>query len=342
MKNKKTEIAFFLFGLAIFIYLIRRFGIEQVSSDIAGAGWSLLGAVLVWLAIYFLNTLSWKFALGSEGKNISFLHLMMVNVSGFSIDTITPVVALGGEPYKVKALSSSMGTRQALSAVILFRMVHTVGHMLMLLTGIVGGLLVLSLPAALDWMLAIGGGVMAVVLAVMFSGFRDGVFQRLERFVGKLKLLGRFSTVLKAHEHSLHEMDHVVTDAYRNRKGKFYASVFFEYLCRACMGIEVYLILHGAGVDISMMSALFLYVAYSVIINLVFFIPLNLGVREGGLYLGLESLALPPMLGIYLGIVIRIREFIWILIGLLLILVLARMNTKTVPYSESTSVGKLP
>jgi hypothetical protein len=242
----------------------------------------------------------------------------------------------------MKTLSGMMGARQALSAVILFRMVHTVGHMLMLLTGIVAGLLFLSLPSTLDWMLAIGGGVMAIVLIVMFSGFRDGVFQRLEKFVGKVKLLRRVSDVLKRHEHNLHEMDHVVTDAYRNKRGKFYLALFMEYLCRACMGLEVYLILHGAGIDISMASALFLYVAYSVIINLVFFVPLNLGVREGGLYLGLESLALPPTLGIYLGIVIRIREFIWIMVGLVLILLLTRMNTKTIPYPHDQTAERLP
>jgi hypothetical protein len=47
---------------------------------------------------------------------------------------------------------------------------------------------------------------------------------------------------------------------------------------------------------------------------------MNLGAREGGLYLGLESLALTPLLGVYLGIVMRLREFVWILFGLLFIL----------------------
>jgi hypothetical protein len=96
----------------------------------------------------------------------------MVNISGFSIDTITPVIALGGEPYKVKVLSGVMGTREAFSAVVLFRMIHTVGHMLILLTGILGGLVFLALPAALNWILVAGGVIMGVVLGVMISGFR--------------------------------------------------------------------------------------------------------------------------------------------------------------------------
>ena len=86
------------------------------------------------------------------------------------------------------------------------------------------------------------------------------------------------------------------------------------------MGVEVYLILYGVGIETTIASALFLYVVYSIIINLLFFIPLNLGAREGGLVLGLEALAISPLLGVYLGVVMRVREFFWILLGLLFIL----------------------
>jgi uncharacterized membrane protein YbhN (UPF0104 family) len=126
-------------------------------------------------------------------------------------------------------------------------------------------------------------------------------------------------------------MDRIVTDAYQRRPGKFYSAVFLEYFCRICMGIEVYLVLHGIGSDISLISALFVYVLYSVVINLIFFIPLNFGVREGSLYLGLQSLALVPALGLYLGVIIRVRELAWILIGLVLMIPLARMNGRPAP-----------
>ena len=43
MKNKKTEIAFFLFGLAMFVYLLNQFGTGQVGWNFERAGWSILG-----------------------------------------------------------------------------------------------------------------------------------------------------------------------------------------------------------------------------------------------------------------------------------------------------------
>ena len=342
MKNKKTEIAFFVFGLAIFVYLVSRFGVGQITANIAKSGWSLLYALLVWLVIYVLNTFSWKLLLDKEGKGVSLLRLFMVNVSGFAIDTITPVVALGGEPYKVKALAGVMGARKSLSAVLVFRMVHVLGHMLMLLVGIFAALYFLSLPVSLVWVLVVVGAVTMFIVVLILSGLRSGVFHRIQAVLGKIKFLSRLSEALRKHETDFHEMDRVVTYVYRNHQAKFLLAVILEFLCRACMGVELYLILHGTGVEISMVSALFLYVAYSIIINVVFFIPLNLGVREGGLYLGLESLALAPVLGIYLGVMIRIREFIWILLGLLLIIPLTRMSGKSVVYPEENPTGTLP
>jgi len=178
------------------------------------------------------------------------------------------------------------------------------------------------------------GIVVLFIVVLILSGLRYGVFHRITDILERMSFLHRIAGRLRKHEEHFHEMDRVVTHVYQNKRGKFLLAVFLEVLCRACMGFEVYLILHGTGVAISLMSALFLYVAYSIIVNVVFFVPLNLGVREGGLYLGLESLALPPVLGIYLGIMIRIREFVWILLGLLLILPLTRMSRKSATYLD--------
>ncbi len=327
MKHRKTEIFFFLAGLATFVYLVSRFGIGQIVPGIAKWGWGLLYASLVWLVIYALNTLSWKLLLDREGSNVSLLRLYFINVTGFAIDTITPMVALGGEPYKVKALSACLGTHKSVSAVLLFRMVHTLGHLLMLLAGALAAMLVLSLPSTLFWALAVTALAALMIIALLLSGLKTGVFRRVQRIAGCLPLPHRFMELLSRHEREFGEMDRIVTHVYRNRRRNFLLAVLSEFLCRTLMGVEIYIILRSSGVSIPLVSAVFLYVAYSIIINVVFFVPLNLGVREGGLYLGLTSLALAPASGIYLGVMIRIREFIWILIGLLMILPLTRTST---------------
>ncbi len=323
MRLSPVKIVFFLFGLGAFVFLVYRFGVDQIVQNMVRAGWSLLYVVGLWLIIYLLNASAWRLVLGESAKQISFLQLFMVTVSGFVINYVTPVIALGGEPYKVKTLAGYLGNERSVSAVVLYRMVHLLGHMLLLVTGIVAAVVALSLPAPVVWALLAAGLVIALLIVLTLIGHREGIFERLLRLCARLPFFRRAPERLEAYRDSVREMDEALTDVYRRRRGQFYSAVGLEFLSRVCMGVEVYLILSGVGVEVGPVTALFLYVFYSLVINLLFFIPLNLGAREGGLALGLQSLMLAPLLGVYLGVVMRIREFVWIMVGLLFILLTA-------------------
>jgi len=256
----------------------------------------------------------------------------MVTVSGFVINYITPFLALGGEPYKVKKLAYTMGPQHSLSAVVLYRMVHLLGHMMLLLTGVVLALFFIPVSAYVQSVLLVSGIIISVIIGFTLVGHRGGIFKPLENFFNRYRVFRKLSVWLTAHESQLVEMDQVLTATYRTHRSKFYVSIIAEYLSRALMGFEVYLIVNGVGMNISLVSALFVYIVYSIAINILFFVPFNLGAREGGIYLGLESLAMPPLFAVYFGIVMRVREFFWILLGLLFILL---TNEKKEPSTAS-------
>ena len=52
---------------------------------------------------------------------------------------------------------------------------------------------------------------------------------------------------------------------------------------------------------------------------MLFFMPLQLGGREGGFMMSTTGLALTTNAGILVALIVRIRELIWTAIGLLLI-----------------------
>lgn len=317
-----------MLGLAAFSYLVWRYGIDQIALNIQKAGWSLLVVILIWFCIYILNTLAWKIILVNEISGVSFPRMFIIKVAGFTINTLTPFLAVGGEPFQVKVLGDLVGTNRSLSAVVLYRMIHLLGHMSLLFCGCICGLLFIPLPEPVKALFAFAAAVIAAIIYLTLSGHRNGIFVRLRTWTGKFGWLQSLWTRLIDRSTVLEEMDEVIMRAYANHRLKFILAVVCEFGSRLLMGVEVYVILQSIGIPITIPMAILLYVTYSIVINLLFFMPMNLGAREGGLILGLGSLAIPPMLGVYLSVVIRMREFFWLLFGLLFILFTMNWRTR--------------
>jgi uncharacterized protein (TIRG00374 family) len=317
---------FFLLGLGLFVYLVASLGVADILGRIASGGWGILAAFLIWFVIYVLNTAAWRLALGRNGDAVGVVELFMITVSGFVINYVTPVVALGGEPYKAGALSARLGTHAAIPAVVLYRMVHLLGHMTLLLAGILLAFLTVPLGPGLAAGLAVSGVVVAAVIVVTLNGTRRGLFDRIAKAAAKRRFLGFLSKTLSNYGDQLSGMDRVITDVYHHDRGSFVLSVSLEFLSRLLMGVEIFVVLRSLGTDVTLPAALTIYVLYSIVINILFFVPMNMGAREGGILLGMEGLSTDPLAGVSVGIILRIREIAWIAIGLLFILLLPRIQ----------------
>lgn len=320
VRLKKIELIFFVLGLSFLGYLVYKFGFETLLTNLARTGWTFALIIGLWFIIYILNTTSWRLVLGCEVEGISFPHLFRIIVSGFALNDLTPVLGLGGETYRMSVLSERMGRGRSVSSVTLYRMIYSLGHLLLLFTGVVVALVALRLPTTLMFLFGLVGVALLAIISILLSGHRRGVFERVVGRLQRVRVIHRLLEKFSVSEESLKRMDEIITSAYHERRRDFYGAVSIEYVTRCCMAIEIFFILRGIGLDVGIAQAFFLYLTYSLLVNILFAVPYNVGVREGGFYFALESLALPPMIGIYLGIVMRIREFFWILLGLLFIL----------------------
>ena len=89
-------------------------------------------------------------------------------------------------------------------------------------------------------------------------------------------------------------------------------------LARVLNGVEVFVILHSAHVEVGFVQSIVIYSFMSLFTNIFFFSPIQIGTREVGFMLPFKALGLPGGLGVYVSLITRVRELIWIGIGILL------------------------
>lgn len=317
--SKKYKIILFVVGLTIFTYMVWNFGLDNILNNINKTGWYFIPVIGVWVFVYLFNALAWRFIIGNNKQKIPFHKIYFLTISGFAINYITPFVGLGGEPYRIAELKEQLGTSKAVSFTILYSMIHFLSSFIFWILIIILALITLALTMATKVSLIIALLVFSVTVFFFITRHKKGVVKSLFNITLKIPLIKKYTIALSAKEGSIQKIDDQITDLYLNQKLNFYLALSSEIISRIIGSLEYLFILRAIGVDITFYEALYINAVSAFMINLFFFVPLELGSREGGLVLVLETLNITSSLGIYVGLVNRIRELFWILIGIILI-----------------------
>ena len=317
--NKRVKMIFFVVGLILFAFLIKQFGIENILSNIKKTGWWLIPIIGIWAFVYLLNAWAWTLVIKSFKHKISFKDIFSISLSGFAINYITPVVNLGGEPYKIMALKEHLGMKSSVASVVLYSMLHFLSSFVFWFISII--LAVISLPLTNELQIILGASLLFTLFGVWFfySRHKNGVFNSLLNIIRKLPFTSKLSEKLELKEDSLKTVDNQIIELYTKQKTTFFTSLSLEVLARVVASIEFIFILKAIGMEITLEQAIYINAFSSLMLNLFFFIPMGLGIREGSLFLIMGGLNITAAIGVYIGLVNRVREFFWILLGLLLI-----------------------
>lgn len=303
-------------GSGVFAWLLWSLGFNAIRQNVMATGWWFLAILGAWCVTYSLNSCTLGLLLGSDRHRVGPSRILGTIVAGFAMNYATPVVHMGGEPFRMMVLSEWIARSRAAFATIAFKAFNTSATVTHWLIGLV---VFVSIGPAQHRAAGVALVVFASVLTTVFVSIaraKRGVFSALMDFASRRPRLGRLQCFLLAHETTLREIDVHVGDLRKMRQVWLGASIF-EVLARIAMTGEIFFILRALGYDIPFTTALCIDAASSLALNVMFFVPFDLGVREGGLYLILPFFGLPPEVGIYAALVSRVRELFWIGVGLL-------------------------
>ncbi|MBR4388307.1 MAG: flippase-like domain-containing protein [Prevotella sp.] len=335
--KQKVNNLFFLLGVGVVVAMLFTFDVSFVElwEHICHAGYWLIPIIGVWIFIYGINALAWQCVIrGTEKeKKVSFLRIYKLTITGYALNYSTPVGGLGGEPYRIMELSKDIGNERATSSVILYAMMHMFAHFWFWFTSV---FLYLALVAIGDLPLngaiaiALGAVVVLSVLAFYFfsKGYRNGLVVKAIRWIGKIPGLKKWSKRFQEkHGDSLSKIDEQIAALHKQDKRAFYSSLLLEYVSRIVQSTEVLFMLLLFGIDcgggfggimLTFLHSILIVAFTTFFANLIGFLPMQLGVQEGGFVLSIAALGLSAALGIFVSVICRVREIIWILIGLIL------------------------
>ena len=330
---------FFFVGVLACVVMLFTFDVSFVElwEHLCHAGYWLIPIIGVWLIIYAVNAWSWftiiRSKIAGTDEHVGFWRVYRLTITGYALNYATPVGGLGGEPYRIMELSKDISTEHATSSVILYAMMHFFAHFWFWFSSI---FIYLALAAVgdlpINTAIATLLGIIIVFCLVAFyifsKGYRNGLVVNVLGWIGHIPGLKGWSRRFRErHADSLQNIDQQIAALHAEDKRAFYKSLVLEYLSRVIQssGVLFMLLLFGidngggfSGLLITYLHSILIVSFTTLFANLIGFLPMQLGVQEGGFVLSIAALGLSAALGIFVSIICRVREIIWIAIGMLL------------------------
>jgi uncharacterized protein (TIRG00374 family) len=313
------RITLFLLGLLTLIGLVWHVGPGRIVDTIGTLGPVTVGLILLpSVLMYVIEAYGWRVTLVNHAKALSFAELLAIRTAGEVVNMTTPTAYMGGEPLKAFLLSrAQVPMVEGLASVVVAKTIMSLAEVLFILLGLGLGLWVLGGAGSIGqaWAAAILGmglllcGVLAFVLVQ-----RRGLFTWL---LSLLRGVGLRIGYLESREDKLKSVDQAILDFYSHHRGAFLLSSVLYLLGWLAEALEVYVILWCLGGPASAASSIAIGALSVFIKGGTFFIPGSLGAQEAGNLLLLQSFGYADVTGLTFALLRRVRELVWIGIGLL-------------------------
>jgi uncharacterized protein (TIRG00374 family) len=315
--GRLARTVFLLLGLGLLVLIFTQIDLAKVKTYLVEMGWTFPLIFLPYIVVYCSDTLGWRLAFGPS-LSIPFHTLFLTRVAGEAINNITPFAYLGGEPVKAHLLTRfQIPIIQGMAASIIAKVLICIAQFVFVIFG--GALALSHLVAHPDvlWSLVVVIVVVGVLLTSLSYGLRVGLFTTL---YGALDRWNMTPSFLERWRSQLRQLDQTIVGFARRYPSQLLLSWSLHFAGWMLGALEVLAIFYAIGVPVGIAEALAIEALASVIKAMAFFIPGSLGVQDGGNVLLLALFGYPSSLGLTFSLVRRLRELLWIGLGLVVLL----------------------
>ncbi|MBT6601741.1 MAG: flippase-like domain-containing protein [Nitrospina sp.] len=312
---KYLKLFFLLIGCLLLAWAISTVNLFAVVNLLIKLGYGFLIVLILYGIVTWVDTIAWKNNFKrEETRQFSLWSLWCIRQIGEAYNTITPLGTLGGEPIKAQLLKEKHGLslKQGMASQVIARTTFLIGLILFFIPGIFFTLQSNVIPNEIKGACILSMAILSILIFLFLIFQITGTLGKLARWSSKRPFGKKMNVFLK----KLEILDESISSYYRQDIRRAIISVSYAFIGWVIGMAELYVTLYFLGYNLSLTDLWLIEALAQLIRNASFFIPLSIGAQEGGLLLIFTALGLPGTLGITVSFVRRIKELLWVCLGL--------------------------
>jgi glycosyltransferase 2 family protein len=313
-------IIFGLLGLALFIYFVRKAGLNVIADGIKRLGAAFLLILAISSIRYVVRALAWTKCIEPPYR-LPFRDAVLARLMGDGLGNIIPLASVAvSEPSKAVFVRHRVPLVVGLSGLAIENIFYSMSVALFIFSGTTTLLLTFSLPKPLRYAAAgaLIGTIVVVPLVYFFIRRQWKFLSGATTFLGNKGIAATRMNKLTPRAAALEER---IYSFYKKKPGSLLAIFGLELTFHLAGILEIYTALSFISLIPPTLLAAFLLESVNRIINVAFkFMPMRVGVDEAGSGMLSKVLGLTQPVGVTLAVIRKGRDIVWTSIGVILIL----------------------
>lgn len=303
------KVLFSVLGLGSFLIILNGYGFFRIGEDILRLGWWAVPLAVSFFPVVLCYSLAWLLVT-PELKLKHLWVLTRLTIVSVAWNNLSPFVKVLGEPVRVRMLSRWLDSKASARSMVLFNIAHAMGTLFSFFLAAL--IMLVFYPVSQGFHLAFVAMVFATPLAMFGLYFLPSLVKRvLGRSAKRNRLVVAGFWIRWAFSK--------IRIFSRRYPARFWGAVCFEMLARFVEGLTFYVSFRALGISVSAAACALLDVGRALADNMFFFIPYQVGSREGGTLLLAEHALKIGTEGVVVAVLFyRLVEILWTGFGYLL------------------------
>ncbi|MDO9476806.1 MAG: lysylphosphatidylglycerol synthase transmembrane domain-containing protein [Pseudohongiella sp.] len=318
-----TGTVLWIVALALVVWTLSQMPLAEIGITLRGLAWVDWSA---WLAVNILvivvGNVRWLTLTRMVGGSVGFIRLLLIRQAGQTVSFITPGPQFGGEPLQIYWLykHTGMAIHRAVLALGLDRFFELWINFLMLILGV--SLLMLWVPSinglesdTSNWqrILWIISAALVLLSALAVLAFKQPAL--ISRQLEKLSARWLSSPRLTSLDDHWQSLGSDLRTAIRTQKPALFAALMYSFAGWALIVFEMWLVVGFFEVQLQTRELILILVAMRLALLLP--LPGGIGTLEASVFWSFQALGLPASAALGLIAIMRFRDALVLIAGLL-------------------------